>query len=94
MTEKANAKSRYTKSPTYYRVVYNDRDFVRQELLIGNRFTPRTTGRRMHKINEGETIFMLAQRYYNEQSRWYIILDANPLVDPTNLVTGTELTIP
>jgi len=94
MANRISSKSRYAKSTTYYRAVYDDRDFVREELLIGNRFTPRTAGSRMHRITEGETIFMLAQRYYNDQTRWFVILDANPLLTPNDLATGTELVIP
>jgi hypothetical protein len=94
MANRINGKSRYAKSPTYYRIVYDDRDFVREELLIGNRFTPRLLGRRVHRVNEGENLFMIAQRYYTDQSRWFVILDANPSIDPTDLVFGTELVIP
>jgi nucleoid-associated protein YgaU len=94
MANRISSKSRYTKSTTYYRVVYNDREFVREELLIGNRFTPRMLTKRTHRVSEGETLFMIAQRYYNDQSRWFAILDANPLLEPTELLTGTELFIP
>ncbi len=53
-------------------------------------------GPRLHTIRKGETLGLLASKYYGKSSRWQKILDANPQLgaDGAKLALGMELTIP
>ena len=47
-----------------------------------------------HKVKPGDTLGHIAQQYYGKASRWELIADANPSVDPSSLRVGQELVIP
>lgn len=49
-----------------------------------------------HVVTKGDTLFALARRYYNDQSRWKDIYTANDdrLKNPDLLFVGQELVIP
>jgi len=53
------------------------------------------SGRR-HTVVEGDTLFNLALRYYNDPSKFVLIYDANKewLPTPDRLAPGTVLVIP
>lgn len=55
-----------------------------------------TTGGRRHVVAKGDTLFSLAQRYYDNRSRWREIYEANRDVMPNenSLRIGMELRIP
>ncbi len=57
---------------------------------------PAPAGPRLHTIKKGETLGLLASKYYGKSSRWQKILDANPQLgkDGAKLALGMELTIP
>jgi LysM repeat protein len=50
----------------------------------------------IHKVQKGDTLFHLARKYYNDNSRWRTILEANRsnLQDKDRLVPGQTLVIP
>jgi nucleoid-associated protein YgaU len=58
--------------------------------------TLQPAGGRKHVVQKGDTLYSLARKYYNNQSRWRDIRDANKKViaDPNKLKVGTELVIP
>jgi nucleoid-associated protein YgaU len=66
----------------------------------GSRAVPaRTVGRssgRTHVVVEGDTLFTLAEKYYQDKNRFVEIYQANRevLTTPDQLPMGTELTIP
>jgi len=46
------------------------------------------------ELPENETISHLAQRYLGGASKWQLILDANPNLNPNNIAAGAEILIP
>ena len=60
-------------------------------------YTGGTTGSRSHTVQKKETLYALARQYYNDQSRWKDIYEANRAEigsDPNKLRVGQRLTIP
>ncbi|MCK4342603.1 MAG: LysM peptidoglycan-binding domain-containing protein [Phycisphaerae bacterium] len=53
-------------------------------------------GPRTHVVVKGDTLFKLARAYYNDQSKWKDIWQANRtrVPDPNKLEVGTNLIIP
>ena len=49
---------------------------------------------REHTVAPGETLNLIAQRYFGSASAWKRIADANPNVNPDRLSIGTKLRIP
>lgn len=54
------------------------------------------TGPRTHVVAKGDTLYALARKYYNDQSKWKDIWQANKngVPNPDKLSIGTELIIP
>jgi nucleoid-associated protein YgaU len=50
----------------------------------------------IHKVQQNETLRKIAEKYYGDESRWLIILNANQekIHDRNNIQIGTELVIP
>lgn len=49
----------------------------------------------IHVVKEGETLQNIAFRYWKDSSKWYIIAEANNIMNPfTELVTNMHLKIP
>jgi nucleoid-associated protein YgaU len=55
-----------------------------------------TVGLRTHVVRKGDTLYKLARVYYNDQSKWRAIWDANrdKVSDPDVLSVGQTLVIP
>lgn len=53
-----------------------------------------TTGSLRHIVVEGESIDLIAKRYYGDEKQGWLILDANPLVFPLDISAGDVLIIP
>lgn len=53
-------------------------------------------GGQTHMVTKGDTLYSLARAYYNDQSKWRSIYEANrgTLSDPNKLRVGQELIIP
>ncbi|NOT00138.1 MAG: LysM peptidoglycan-binding domain-containing protein [Phycisphaerales bacterium] len=51
---------------------------------------------RTHVVAKGDTLFKLARQYYNDQSKWRDIYNANRSImsDPNRLKVGQELVLP
>jgi 3D (Asp-Asp-Asp) domain-containing protein len=47
-----------------------------------------------YKIQSQDTLFALAEKYCSDGNKWTLIRDANPGIDPNNLITGNEIEIP
>lgn len=47
-----------------------------------------------HIVLEGERLDMIAYKYYKDPLKWYIISDANDIINPFELILGQELIIP
>ncbi|MGD8450200.1 MAG: LysM domain-containing protein [Phycisphaerae bacterium] len=57
---------------------------------------PAAGGARTHVVCKGDTLYRLARQYYNDQSKWKVIWEANRAAVPDKNVLriGTRLTIP
>lgn len=53
-------------------------------------------GGQVYTVQKGDTLYKLARRFYNDQSRWRDIWTANKaqIPDPNKLRVGMKLTIP
>jgi nucleoid-associated protein YgaU len=47
-----------------------------------------------HVVKEGENPYRLAVHYFSDGSKFQLILDANPEIDPQRITVGTKLRIP
>jgi len=59
-------------------------------------YSSETTGSRYHTVQKKDTLYALARQYYNDQSRWKDIYEANraELADPNRIRVGQRLVIP
>jgi nucleoid-associated protein YgaU len=56
---------------------------------------PHTSKDKQHTIKEGETLQNLAFAAYGDSGKWYLIAEANQIIDPfTEVVPGKLLRIP
>ena len=44
-------------------------------------------------VNEGDTLRLIAQRVYGDESLWYVVGEANGITDDSQLIAGQTLTI-
>ena len=49
---------------------------------------------RVHRVQPGETLDRISAKYYGDSTRWRAIAQANGVVDPLALRTGSLLSIP
>lgn len=49
---------------------------------------------KVHYISEGDRLDTIAYKYYGKSDLWYIIADANEIINPFELEIGTQLIIP
>ncbi|MBI2616995.1 LysM peptidoglycan-binding domain-containing protein [Candidatus Gottesmanbacteria bacterium] len=47
-----------------------------------------------HKVGENESLWVIAQKYYNSGYNWVTIAKANNLVNPDRIEVGQEMIIP
>lgn len=68
----------------------------RRGLYRSVRAKPAANGERRHTVQEGETLFSLAERYLGDKKQFVAIYEANRAVldSPDTLPAGTELVIP
>jgi hypothetical protein len=59
-----------------------------------NPTTRATSGLRVHRVRDGDTLPGIAYDAYADPTCWRAIADANGVEDPLRLKRGTELTIP
>jgi len=62
----------------------------------GDIYSGGTSGSRYHTVQKKETLYSLARQYYNDQSRWKDIYEANraEIGDPNRIRVGQRLVIP
>jgi hypothetical protein len=89
-----------TRSSRYLRAgAYTSRDPARVDRPILGLVPHRAAGdlvwRREHRVVEGERLDQLAQRYYGDPLKYWLICDANDAIFPEELlVPGRVLRIP
>jgi nucleoid-associated protein YgaU len=47
-----------------------------------------------YTVQKGDTLWSIAERFYNSGKRWRDIADANGIDDPSKIATGTTLELP
>jgi nucleoid-associated protein YgaU len=56
--------------------------------------TPTPEPAMQYKIKKGDTLAKIAKKVYGDSSKWRIIIEANPDINPKNLKPGDEIKIP
>lgn len=59
-----------------------------------NTSTTIADGDTYHLIGKQDTLENLANKYYQDSNKWYIIALKNGIIDPFNLEVGKQLIIP
>ncbi len=70
---------------------------VEEVVSIGQRLVPPpdlTEPALNHRVTRGESLDLLARRYYGSEELWWRIADANQRFFPTDLCPGEVLRIP
>jgi nucleoid-associated protein YgaU len=60
----------------------------------GSRNNPVGDPTKAHRVKEGQTLSLIAEKEYSDPGLWRVIADANGLADPRHLEPGTLLVIP
>jgi len=55
---------------------------------------PPPVARARHRVTKGETLYSLAETYYEDGSLWKLIAEANNIKKPADLKAGATITIP
>jgi nucleoid-associated protein YgaU len=84
--------SRYSKTE----VVTPENSRGRRPRVLAMRIVPDAPGVVLHTVTDGERLDQIAQRYYNDAKKYWLILDANPeVLHPLDVLrTGQRIRIP
>lgn len=75
-----------------YALKYNDGDY---SLEAKPSIVPESPNDIQHTVKDGETLQNIAFRYYGDSGKWYIIAEANKILNPfKELEMGTLIRIP
>lgn len=75
-----------------YALKYNDGDYSLEAKLP---VVPESPNDIQHTVKDGETLQNIAFRYYGDSGKWYIIAEANKILNPfKELEMGTLIRIP
>jgi 5'-nucleotidase len=66
----------------------------RMDMPPGESSGPATGGERTYTVQEGDTLYSLAKRFYGNGQMWQRIADANPDISPKRLPVGEEIVVP
>lgn len=91
----AKISNRYADEITYDRVVDKQGNTKRAQTI---KFLDRTYNKDeiiLHIVTDGQTLFSIADTYYGDFRKWYLIAEKNPnITNPFVLQNGMELVIP
>lgn len=91
----AKISNRYADEITYDRVVDKQGNTKRAQTI---KFLDRNYNKdqmTLHIVTYGQTLFSIADTYYGDFRKWYLIAEKNPnITNPFVLQIGTELVIP
>lgn len=75
-----------------YALKYNDGDYSLEAKPL---VVPESPNDIQHTVKDGETLQNIAFRYYGDSGKWYIIAEANKILNPfKELEMGTLIRIP
>lgn len=82
--------------PDMYSTAPSDSTTTTYDPSMDAGYEPAPGSGRTHVVAKGDTLFKLARQYYNDQSKWRDIYNANRsiLSDPNRLKVGQELVLP
>jgi|SRR6478609_2552160 len=69
----------------------DDQEILKREKIS---YDPLANKDKVHIVRDGDRIWDIAEDRYGDGKLWYIIADANSLVNPFELETNTSLIIP
>lgn len=89
-------------TPTEFAVITpaGQADYSRISVSSGglDQFAPSTTPVQSssvsYTVKPGDTLWIIAQNFYNDGTKWKVIQDANNISDPSKIKVGITLTIP
>jgi len=61
--------------------------------IIPENYIP-TESDKIHKVVEGDTLVRIAEDFYGTPEPWFIIMQANDIIQPWDLTPGQVLIIP
>jgi len=61
--------------------------------ILPDNYIP-TEGDKTHKVVEGDTLVRIAEDFYGTPEPWFLIMQANNIIQPWALVPGQVLIIP
>ena len=71
---------------------YDEGDY---SLEVTPPLVPNTSNDKQHTVMDGETLQNIAYRYYGDSGKWYLIAEANGILNPFKEVeSGTLIRIP
>lgn len=74
-----------------YGVIYDNGDVSLERVPYQYSSSPQDT---VHTVMDGETLWNIALQEYGDSRLYYLIGDANDIVDPLGLTIGQQLVIP
>lgn len=75
-----------------YALNYGDGDYSLEATIPS---VPSSSNDIQHTVKDGETLQNIAFRYYGDSGKWYIIAEANGILNPfKELESGTLIRIP
>ena len=75
-----------------YALNYGDGDYSLETTGVS---VPSSSNDIQHTVKDGETLQNIAYRYYGDSGKWYIIAEANKILNPfKELEMGTLIRIP
>jgi tetratricopeptide (TPR) repeat protein len=90
-----NAQGKYSKARHEFLVALRLWPDYPEVVELLKPFTPLPAGRYIvHKVEEGEFLTAIAEKYYEDQSKFELIARYNELEDATKVYTGMNLKIP
>jgi nucleoid-associated protein YgaU len=70
------------------------REYVDAHVVVRRRGATGAGPGATREVNEGDTLFSIAQEIYGDSGRWKMIATANAIASPRELEAGTVLIIP
>lgn len=74
-----------------YTIIYNEGDESLERRPITHR---EDIEDRVYTIKEEDTLTLIAFKFYNESLLWFIIADANNIINPLDITPGKNIIIP
>jgi len=71
-----------------------DASMEKTEMAAAEADKPAMADGNMHEVVAGDNLWNLAKQFYGDGSKWKMIAEANPDINPKNLKVGSKLNVP